>query len=490
MKLSILPLFSFILVGVLLTAGSPAFSSEPAPDRPNIILVFTDDQGYGDIGALGYEPDVRTPHLDQLAEEGMIFTDGYVTAPQCAPSRAALMTGRYQQRFGMEHIALGPLPLDEVTVADRLRDLGYRTGMVGKWHLEPNNACRSWAKANVPGYDPAQRMWIRWDYTEGYRPEDRGFDDVFFGEFNRGWANYDLDGETVDPMKRVIGPEYRVDSQTEAALAFLKRQSDDQPFFLYLAYYAPHVPLDALEEDLELFDESLSMRRRYGLAMIHAIDRGVGQIRETLAEKGWSDNTLIVYSSDNGAPLLTFKNNEDTIEGNGWTGSYNTPLFGEKGMLAEGGIRVPFLASLPGVIPAGVVCDVPVSALDLAPTFLAAAGAKTMPESFEGEDLWPVLRGGDLPERPLFWRFWGQSAVRLSDWKLLSAGPHEWLFNVAEDPSERIDHSAEEPQKVAQLKALLEEWERGNNPSKPPYGRNLMKPEEDWYVEHFGHLVD
>lgn len=464
-------------------------AADPIPDRPNIVLIFTDDQGYGDFGLLVYEEDVLTPHLDQLGRDGIVFADGYVTAPQCAPSRAALMTGRYQQRFGMEHIALGPLPLEETTVADRLAALGYRCGIVGKWHLEPNNACRTWAAENVPGYDPKERVWIRWDHMEGYRPEQRGFHDVFWGEFSNAWATYDLEGNAVDPPRRVQGPEYRVDSQTEAALAFLDRQDAGQPFFLYLAYYAPHVPLEALEEDLALFDESLPLRRRYGLAMIHAIDRGLGRIRDKLEEKGWADDTLIVFSSDNGAPLLAHMDNADTIEGNGWDGSLNTPLAGEKGMLAEGGIRVPFVVALPGTIPGGRIDPTPVSALDLTPTFLAAAGLEEMPAAFEGENLWPVLTGDGLKDRPLFWRFWGQSAVRLGDWKLLFAGDHEWLFNLSEDPGETTNLAAEHPEKVRELKTLLVDWEKGNAPARTPGARPLNPSEERWFDTHFPQLT-
>lgn len=458
-----------------------------AAEKPNIVLIFTDDQGYGDLGIHGVEPHARTPHLDQLARDGVLFTDGYVTAPQCAPSRAGLMTGRYQTRFDYEHIGSGPLPLDEVTLADRLSDLGYRTGMVGKWHLEPNNATRRWAAEHVPNYDPKEKVWIRWQYTEGYRPGERGFDDFFWGEYNNGFANYDLEGNTLPEPRRIQGPDYRIDSQTEAALAFLRRQSDAQPFFLYLAYYAPHVPLDAIDADLDLFDDpSLSMRRRYGLAMMHAMDRGIGQIRAQLEAQGMDENTLIIYMSDNGAPLLEHMDNRDTIEGNGWTGSLNTPFAGEKGMLSEGGIRVPFLAAWPGVIDHGQTVREPVTALDWAPTLLELAGAEALPEELDGHSLWPLLQSGAaLPERPLFWRFWGQSAVRLGAWKLLIAGDHRWLFNLEEDPAERYDLSAHMPAKAQELERLLVVWESRNKPLRPLDERKLNGSERIWYQQHF-----
>lgn len=455
------------------------------PERPNVVMIFTDDQGWGDVGLLGYHEDTLTPNLDQLARDGVLFTDGYITAPQCAPSRAALMTGRYQQRFGMEHIAMGPLPLDEVTLPDRLGALGYRCGMVGKWHLEPNNATRGWAAQHAEGYDPSARVWIRWEHTEGYRPEDRGFHDVFFGEYNHGWANYDLEGNTVDPMRRIQGPDCRIDSQTEAGLAFIRRQSEEQPFFLYLAYYAPHVPLAAKEEDLALFEGVEPVRRRYGLAMIHAMDRGLGRIRELLEEQGMADNTLIIYMADNGAPLLSHVDNRHTIEGNGWTGSHNAPLTGEKGTLAEGGIRVPFIAAMPGKIPSGQRISEPVMAFDWVPTLLASAGVEQMPAAFDGSDLWPLMLEGTSPERALFWRFWGQSAVRQGPWKLLVVGPHQWLFNMEQDKEETNDLSAAYPERVQRLRAMIEEWERDNDPVRPVVGRVLNDQEQRWFAEHF-----
>lgn len=476
---------SLSLLTALGTACSVAAEPAATPERPNIVLIFTDDMGWGDVGLLGYHEDVRTPHLDQLARDGILFTDGYITAPQCAPSRAGLMTGRYQQRFGLEHIAFGPLPLEEVTLADRLGELGYRNGMVGKWHLEPNNATRLWAAENVPDYDPNARIWIRWPHTEGYRPEDRGFHDVFFGEYNRGWANFDLEGNTVDPMRRIQGPDCRINSQTEAGLAFIRRQADSEdPFFLYLAYYAPHVPLAASEEDLALFDDSHSVRRHYGLAMIHAMDRGLGRIRELLEEQGMTENTLIIFSSDNGAPMLSHMDNRHTIEGNGWTGSFNEPLRGEKGMLTEGGIRVPFVLAMPGTVPGGRMESTPVSAIDLAPTFLASAGVETMPETFDGVDLWPLLLGGELAERALFWRFWGQSAVRQGPWKLLSVGNRLRLFNLENDKEEAHDLSERYPERVQTLLRQLEQWEQGNNPVRPMV-RLLNDQEQRWYREYF-----
>lgn len=475
-----------------LSAGAAALlfagigTASEMPDRPNIVLIFTDDMGWADLGVLGLHEDVRTPNIDQLAKDGVLFTDAYVTAPQCAPSRAGLMTGRYQQRFGFEHIALGPLPHEEVTIANRLAELSYRNGMVGKWHLEPNNATRQWAEANVPGYDPASKVWIRFEHTDTYRPENRGFHDVFWGEFNSGWANYDLEGNTVDPMRRIVGPDCRINSQTAAALAFLRRQARSKdPFFLYLAYYAPHVPLAASEEDLALFDDSHSVRRRYGLAMIHAMDRGLGQIRELLAEQGKTENTLIIFASDNGAPLIRHLNNYDTIEGNGWTGSFNAPLRGEKGMLTEGGIRVPFVVAMPGVIPGGRIDPTPINALDLAPTFLASAGVKKMPDELEGENLWPLLLGGKLPERPMFWRFWGQSAMREGPWKLLVFGDHQWLFNLEEDKEESKNLAAQHPERVQQMLKQIEAWEKQNNPVRPVSGRVLNDQEQRWLAEHF-----
>ena len=261
-----------------------------ADDRPNILVIFTDDQGYADVGAYGVASDIQTPNIDLLASAGVRMTAGYSTAPQCTPSRAGLITGRYQQRFGLDDNRHTPMPLSEVTIAERMQALGYRTGMVGKWHLEIDRNSIAYDNAALT---PAER--------EPFHPDNHGFDDLFFGYTERWWTNYSRDGSTHEKRLEKI-EDYRIEIATDAALSFIER-SADEPFFLYLNYYAPHVPLEAPDKYLKRFEHIQELRRRYGLAMMAAIDDGVGELRQQLQELGLTDNTMIFFISDNGAPL-------------------------------------------------------------------------------------------------------------------------------------------------------------------------------------------
>jgi len=227
-------------LGLLVNASRAA---DAPTARPNVIVIFTDDQGFADLGVQGQEKDVRTPNLDRMASEGVRCTAGYVTAPQCSPSRAGLLTGRYQQRYGIDTIPDLPLTLDAVTIPERLKAAGYTSGMVGKWHLEPNALCVAWARTNLPNQKPnaAGRVAIPEAQRQRFLPAAQGFDEYFCGEMTQYFANFDLEGKTVEPVWRK-DERFRVDVQTEAALAFLKRNHTN-PFFLYLCYYAPHTPL-------------------------------------------------------------------------------------------------------------------------------------------------------------------------------------------------------------------------------------------------------
>lgn len=186
-------------VQVIFVLATVSFVQAEESSKPNIIFLFADDWGYGDLGVHGQLADVKTPHLDDLSEQGILFTDAYITAPQCSPSRAGLVTGRYQQRFDFDHIPDGPLPLSETTIAQRLRSAGYKTGMVGKWHLEPNAVCVDWAKENQPDGIKNNRVAVRQDLSKPYWPQARGFDEFFQGEMNRYWCNYGLDGRDLNP---------------------------------------------------------------------------------------------------------------------------------------------------------------------------------------------------------------------------------------------------------------------------------------------------
>ncbi len=398
---------------VMCLCAAVAGAAEAQPEsRPNIILIFTDDQGLTDLSIHGFDDDVRTPQIDQLARDGVLFTRGYVTAPQCVPSRAGLLTGRHQNAFHMETNHDGPLPLSEPTIADRLQRAGYATGMVGKWHLGP-----------VPRSQHPQ--WDGESY-EPYLPRNRGFEDYWYGSINNYEVNYRLDGTDMPgaPAK-VTDTRFRVDVQTEAALAFLqRRKDDDRPFFLYLAWFAPHAPMQAPPHHMERLPHVQQHERRMGLASILAMDDGVGLIRKKLEEMGQTENTLIFYISDNGAPLRQ----------RAYVGSLNAPAVGEKGMQTDGGQRVPFVAAWPGRIPAGQVFDQAVWSLDATVTSLAATGAP-MDGEFDGVDLMPWLtneRSGQVHDA-LYWRWRSQATILEGDWKFIRLGDRaRYLFDMRE----------------------------------------------------------
>ena len=263
------------------------------------------------------------------------------------------------------------------------------------------------------------------------------------------------------------------------------KRNHDRPFFLYLAYFAPHVPLEATDKYLLRFPGDMPERRRYCLAMMSAIDDGVGRLRKSLEDYGIDKNTLIFYISDNGAPTKMVKEDR-TLEfrGGAWDGSLNDPLVGEKGMLSEGGIRVPFLATWPGVLPAGKVYHEPVISLDVAATVVAAAGLDQVKE-LDGENLIPYLRGdiAGSPHDYLFWRFWDQSAVRSGKWKFLKVGEIEFLFNLEPEGIESENLIHQFPEKAAELKGVLEEW--ASELYEPGVPEGPITRERNWYNYYF-----
>jgi uncharacterized sulfatase len=395
--------------------------------------------------------DVRTPHLDALAADGVRFTRAYVTAPQCVPSRAGLLTGRQQTRFGMDKNRSGPLPLSERTLADRLRAAGYRTGMIGKWHLDGG---------------------LGGEHAAGAR----GFEEYFEGSRDDYRASFDLAGSALpDPPQTVHDARYRIDVQTDAALAFLeRRRSEPAPFFLYLGYSAPHVPLDGPGRYVSRFRDVRDKTRRMGLASISAIDDGVGRIRQFLREHAMEEDTLLLVLSDNGAPIRREK----------WNGSLNEPLVGEKGMLTDGGIRVPFLAVWKGVLPRGRVERRAVSALDVAATALALAGAPPAPE-LDGVNLLPFLTGENAaaPHEFLFWRWRSQAAIFDGRWKLILLPPdRRLLFDQSSDATETADVASRHPEVVARLHTRLEAWASEQHP--PGLPRELDRRDRRLYDAH------
>jgi len=421
-----------LLLGLPACAGAnPADASPPTPARPpNVVVIVSDDAGWADFSFQGSEQ-VPTPHLDALAARGVRFTSGYVTAAVCSPSRAGLLTGRYQQRFGHEtnipprYSEENGLPTDEVLLSDLLREQGYRTIALGKWHL---------------GYAPR------------FHPLSRGFD-AYWG-FLQGARSYrPIEGTRLNRLLRDREPapetfEYMTDALADEAAACIEAHRE-RPFFLYLAFNAVHTPMHADPAVLEEVADITPPRRQKLVAMTISLDRAVGRVLDALREHGLEQDTLVVFVNDNGGAT----NNA----------SRNDPLRGTKGTPFEGGHRVPFLMSWPARLPRGVDYDLPVSTLDVLPTALAAAGREGgTPKPLDGVDLLPLLTGATdgRPHDVLFWRLKDDRAVRDGDWKLVVRGDRDpMLFDLAADPSEARDLAREQPERVAALRSKLAAWE-------------------------------
>ncbi|MEP6670948.1 MAG: sulfatase-like hydrolase/transferase [Chthoniobacter sp.] len=460
------------LLAALLLAPLAALHTAEAPPsaarKPNIILIYSDDHGYADLGAQGVDKDIRTPNLDALARDGVRFVRGYVSAPQCVPSRAGVMTGRYQQRFGVEDNTKGPLPLAEQTIAELLKPAGYVSCQVGKWHLEPPPA-RGAAKEEIANTETGARAFL---------PGGQGFDEYFTGPMNNFMASHDLQGHKLPNAPQMLTDKrFRCIWQTDAALSFIDRHAHD-PFFLYLAYFTPHVPLESPEPWFSRTPEYLPRERRQALAMIAAMDEGIGKIRARLREQGIDQNTLIFFIGDNGAPL----------HAGAWDGSLNLPLVGEKGMLTDGGIRTPFLAAWPGTLPAGKSYEPPVINLDVAATAVALAGLPR-DEKLDGVNLIPFLLGEktDHPHAALFWRWRSQAAIRSDHWKLILLGPTErFLFdlNGPEGQTELAKNNllTQFPEVAADLEKQLMAWNATLPPPTLPREQNAQ--DEMFYDTH------
>ncbi len=392
---------------VALTGSLPAWSNTR---RPNIIVILADDLGYADAGFQG-AGDLLTPNIDSIAANGARCTDAYVTAPMCSPSRAGLLTGRYQQRFGHEFNP-GPtgmdvnfgLPVTENTLAQRLKSAGYVTGAVGKWHLGK---------------------------TEDRSPTRRGFDE---------YASGDAFDHPLETRKK--------DNQKPFHIDFIERHKD-HPFFLYVATGIPHAPLEPSAESVAKFSHIQDETRRKLAAWMYELDLGVGEILATIRDNGLEENTIVFFLSDNGAP-------------NKSNGSLNSPFRGYKMELYEGGIRVPFAVQWKGTIPSGTVYKKPAISLDIAATSLAAAGARVDRKTIDGVDLVPYLKDKKgNPHSALYWRTGPRGAVRSGKWKLLKLGDGPVrLYNIEADPGEAKDLSAEFPQVVQKLAKLYDAWDK------------------------------
>jgi len=425
--------------GALLASGLVTGISLAAR-HPNVVLIITDDAGYGDIGSYG-APDIKTPSIDSLARDGVRLTDFYANAPLCSPTRAALVTGRYQQRYAIEtalHSAkLAPetgLPALGYSLPQLLKNSGYSTALIGKWHL---------------GYKPE------------FSPNAHGYD-YFFG-FKSGYIDYyqHVDGmgepdlfENETPVKR---GGYMTDLITERSKQFIV-QNAERPFFLEVAYNAPHWPYQTPGKPSVALNNGrfrhphehpYSTRADY-IAMMEHADRGIGQILQTLEQHELASDTIVIFTNDNGGEWL----------------SRNAPLFHRKWTLWEGGIRVPMLARWPGVLPAGTVSRQVGITMDLTASILAATATPVPAEAcLEGVNIFPILQGREpILERTLFWRtrigeHW-QRAVRSGDLKLLVDGQAEMVFDVRRDVGERNDMTSYRQDVAGRLRAQLMEWEK------------------------------
>lgn len=418
-----------------------AVAQQPSARRPNIVILLADDLGYADVGFHGCK-DIPTPRIDQLAAESVRCTNGYVSGPYCSPTRAGLLTGRYQQRFGHEFNPGGArqdanvgLPTGETTIADRFKSAGYVTGLVGKWHL--GTAAK-------------------------FHPQRRGFDE-FFGFLGGAHSYFPGQGEPIYRGSEVVEEdEYLTDALAREAVAFIDRHQQE-PFFLYLAFNAVHTPLHATDKRLKRFESIPDRTRRTYAAMLVAMDEAVGKVLDKLESAGLEKNTLVFFFSDNGGPVMP------TTAVNG---SSNAPLRGSKRTTLEGGIRVPFVVRWPDKLPAGKTYDQPIIQLDVLPTALAAAGIDLPPDAkFDGVNLLPYLSGENQspPHDTLYWRFGQQTAIRQGNWKLVRydatadgaarrsvAGPK--LYNLADDIGEASDLAERMPDKVKELETAWGAW--------------------------------
>ncbi|MCG8554801.1 MAG: sulfatase-like hydrolase/transferase [Proteobacteria bacterium] len=407
------------------------------PSKPNVIVILADDAGFHDLGFQGSR-EIRTPHIDRIAAEGIRFSDAYVTTPFCSPSRAGLLTGRYPQRFGYEYnLTHNPPPgvspeilglaIEERTIADLMKAAGYTTIAIGKWHL---------------------------GRLEHFHPNQRGFDH-FYG-FLGGAANYhpgQQKNETqwIRRNAELVQPkEYLTGDFGREALAYIERFKS-VPFFMYLAFNAVHAPMDVVEADLQRFSHVKDFQRQRLAAMTWAMDRAVGEVLAALEQHGLDRDTLVIFTNDNGGDRTGI-------------GANNAPLRGTKGTLLEGGIRVPLAMRWPARVKAGTRSSAIVSLMDVLPTALDAAGAD-LPDNLDGESLLGHVPGPKprvRKQRSLFWRYDVMAAVREGRFKLLRFPDRPpQLYDLRRDIAEGRDLARRQPARVASLLKKIFAWEAG-----------------------------
>lgn len=464
-------------------AASPAAAKVEAatipPPRsgpPNVVLILTDDLGYNDISLNG-NPLVRTPHIDSIAHDGVHFLSGYSSHATCAPARAALLTGRIQHRFGLESVRTpdsfvqafdgthptddfvtfretdrapedeSGLPHTEITLASLLKEQGYRTALFGKWHLGTGRT--HWPQTH--GFD--EFVGFPGGAALFSAPDDPETVDArltWSGIDNHLWAT--LPFRMIDNDQPVEPEGYVTDVLADRTVDFIERNRE-HPFFAFLSFTAPHNPLDAPRRIYERMDHIEDHKTRVYYAMVESVDEGVGRVLEALERNGLAENTIVIFSSDNGGAWYTR------------IPLHNLPYRGWKNTFFEGGVNVPLLMSWPGTIPGGQVIPGPASQLDVVPTVAAAAGAR-LPDDriIDGIDLLPMLKQGNvgayaaLGRRTLYWQQGEYRALREGRWKLqVQKDPErEWLFDLEQDPTEQINLAARFPEKAAELRQALE----------------------------------
>jgi len=468
MTMSMRPwMFCLIVLGIASSWLNSAVADDK-PRKPNIVFILADDLGYTDVGCFGskfYE----TPNIDRLASKGMRFTNGYTCGPNCQPTRAAFHSGQYGPRTGVYTVGsidrfawqtrpLRPvenvqkLPLEKVTLAESLKKAGYATGMFGKWHL---------------GND------------EKHHPLSRGFDEAVVSE----GKHFQFETNPPTPHDKEV---YLADFLTNKAVNFIRRHQDE-PFFLYLPHFGVHAPHEAKQESIDRFKSKAKVEGHHSAvyaAMIASVDESVGRVVSVLEELNLTDDTLVIFTSDNGG---VGGYEREGIQGGSITD--NSPLKGGKGMLYEGGIRVPYVFYWPGKIKAGTIQETPILSVDLYPTLLQVGGGSAPKgQALDGESYWPLLTGGAerVSREAIFWHFPGYlgagggtwrtapvGAVRSGDWKLMEffEDGHFELYNLREDVGERKNLADADPKRVMELKKLLHDW-------RSQVGAKLPTPQE------------
>ncbi len=448
-----------LLVGALVAAGCASIVETDTDGRvsgkPNVVILFADDLGYGELGCQG-NPEIPTPHIDSIARNGVRFTNGYVTAALCSPSRAGMLSGRYQARFGyhtnvMPHVPGGShhgINASETLIGERLQAAGYRTGLIGKWHL----GARSDFNPTKHGFDyffgfsHEGRYFVRppWDgvttllrkktLPDGKKgmwahPNGKLYHHDFWG---RDEPPYDLHNPMYRNTQIIEEKRYLTDAFTDEAVRFIDRNKA-RPFFLYLAYSAVHSPMQGADAYMKKMSHIKGIQRRIFAAMLANMDDSVGAVMKKLRDEKLEENTLVFFLSDNGGPTRELT-------------SSNAPLKGGKGSHYEGGIRIPFLAQWKGTFPTGKVYDHPVISLDIHATAAAVAGRPAPADACDGVNLMPYLAGNKTgrPHDKLFWYFYGAGALRDGDWKIVK---NNWrteqfeLYNLANDLGEQRELS-------------------------------------------------